>query len=61
MEFFFFSSSSIISIIIGALGSVVVKALSTSRKVVGSRPDEVKFFNLSNPSGRTRPWSFLSL
>jgi hypothetical protein len=31
------------------------------RKVESSRPDEVNFFNLSNPSGRTRPWGLLSL
>jgi hypothetical protein len=41
-------------------GSVVVSA--TSRKVAVLRPDEVnEFFNLPNPSGRTRPWGLLSL
>jgi hypothetical protein len=35
---------------------VVVKPLCTSRKVAGSRPNELTgfFFNLPNPSGRTR-------
>jgi hypothetical protein len=36
-----------------------------SRKVAGSTPDEVNdfffFFNLANPSGRTRPWGSLSV
>jgi hypothetical protein len=27
----------------------------------GSRPDEVNFFNLHNPSSRTRSWGLLSL
>jgi hypothetical protein len=30
-------------------------------KVAGSNPYEVNFLNLSNPSGRTRPWGLLSL
>jgi hypothetical protein len=34
---------------------------ATNRKVAGSIPDEVNFLNLPNPSGRTRPWSLLSL
>jgi hypothetical protein len=35
---------------------------ATSRKVTGSRPDEVNgFFNLPNPSGRTRHWDSFSL
>jgi hypothetical protein len=34
---------------------------ATNRKVTGSIPDEVTFSNLPNPSGRTRPWSSLSL
>jgi hypothetical protein len=34
---------------------------ATNWKVVGSRPDEVNFFNLPNPSGRTRPWGLLIL
>jgi hypothetical protein len=32
-----------------------------SRKEAGSIPDEVNFFNLPNPSSRTRPWGLLSL
>jgi hypothetical protein len=39
----------------------VVKALCTSRKVEGSRLEEVNEFNLPNPSGRSRPWGLLSL
>jgi hypothetical protein len=35
----------------GTRGSVVFKA----------RPEEMNDFNLSNPSGRTRPWCLLSL
>jgi hypothetical protein len=35
--------------------------VATSRKVVGSRPDEMTFFNLPTPSGRTRPKGLLSL
>jgi hypothetical protein len=31
----------------------VVKALCCNREVTGSRPDEVDFSNLPNPSGRT--------
>jgi hypothetical protein len=30
----------------------------TNRKVAGSIPDFVIFFNLPNPSGRTRPWVY---
>jgi hypothetical protein len=48
-------------IIIGALvSSVWLRRYATSRKVAGSTPDEVIFFffNLPNPSGRTRPWGF---
>jgi hypothetical protein len=34
----------------------------TSRKATGAIPDEVSgFSNLPNPSGRSRPWSPLSL
>jgi hypothetical protein len=33
----------------------------TSWKVTGSRPDEVNFFNLANPSSRIGPWGLLSL
>jgi hypothetical protein len=36
-------------------------SISYSQKVVGSRPNEVIFFNLPNPSSRTRPWGLLSL
>jgi hypothetical protein len=35
--------------------------VATNQKVAGSIPDEVKFLNLRNPSGRTRPWGLLSL
>jgi hypothetical protein len=34
---------------------------ATSRNVAGSRPDEVKEFNVLHPSGRTRPWGLLGL
>jgi hypothetical protein len=34
---------------------------ATSRKVSGSRPDEMTFFNLLNLSGHTIPWGPLSL
>jgi hypothetical protein len=34
---------------------------ATNRKVAGSILDEVIFLNLSNPSGRTRPWGLLIL
>jgi hypothetical protein len=36
-----------------ARGSVVVRHYATNRRVVGSRPDEVDFSNLPNPSGRS--------
>jgi hypothetical protein len=40
----------------------LLKHYATSRKVASSRPDEVnEFFNLPNPSSRTRPWGLLSL
>jgi hypothetical protein len=40
----------------------MVKALCTSRKVVGSRPDELMIIiNLPNPSGPTGPWDSLRL
>jgi hypothetical protein len=32
-----------------------------SRKVAGSIPEEVNFFNVPNPSVRTRPWGSLGL
>jgi hypothetical protein len=38
-----------------------LKHYATSQKVVGSRPNEVKLFNLPNPSGSTRPWGSFSL
>jgi hypothetical protein len=44
-----------------AWGSVMVVALRTSGKVAGSRPDEVEFLKLPNPSSRTRPWGLFSL
>jgi hypothetical protein len=37
-----------------------LKQYAISRKVAGSRPDEVNFFNLPNPSCRTSPWGLLS-
>jgi hypothetical protein len=41
--------------------SVVLRHYATSRKVEGSRPDDVIFFfNLPNTSNRTRPWGSLS-
>jgi hypothetical protein len=46
-------------------GSVVLRRYATSRKVGGSRPDEMNnsffFFNVPNPSGSTRPWGLISL
>jgi hypothetical protein len=46
-------------------GNVEVQWLwryAASRKVVGSKPDEVnQFFNLLNSSSRTRPWGSLSI
>jgi hypothetical protein len=38
------------------------RGCGTSRKVAGSRPDEVKaIINLSNPSGRNMPSGLLNL
>jgi hypothetical protein len=34
---------------------------ATSRIFASSRPDEVNFLNVPNPSGRTSPWGSLSL
>jgi hypothetical protein len=31
------------------------------RNVAGSSPDEIAFFNLPNPCGRSMPWGRLSL
>jgi hypothetical protein len=47
----------------GGGGGPRLKHYAISWKVEGSRPDEVNehFFNLPNPSGRTRPWGLLSL
>jgi hypothetical protein len=47
--------------VVGARGSLVVKALGYKPEGRGfeTRLDEI--FNLPNPSGRTRPWSLLSL
>jgi hypothetical protein len=42
-------------------GSIVVKYYAASRKVAGSKRDEVKFYNLSNHSGLIRPSGSLSL
>jgi hypothetical protein len=49
-----------IAITLGRRGSAVVKALCY-RKVAGSITEKVIFFNLPNPSGRTRPCGLLSL
>jgi hypothetical protein len=38
--------------------TVLAGHVVTSRKVAGSRPDEVTFLNVPNPSGRTRPWGY---
>jgi hypothetical protein len=47
---------------IGRTVALWLRHYATSRKVVGSRPDEVmNFFNLLNSFGRTRPWDLLSL
>jgi hypothetical protein len=35
---------------------IILRHYSTSRKMMGSRPDEVNFSSLPNPSGHTRPW-----
>jgi hypothetical protein len=44
----------------GARGSVV--GSGTSRKIASSSPDDsAGFFNLPNPSGRSRPWGSLNL
>jgi hypothetical protein len=47
--------------LIGARGSLVVKALGykPEGRVFESRWGEI--FNLRNPSGRTRPWGLLNL
>jgi hypothetical protein len=37
----------------GACGSVWLMHYATRRKVAGSSPDEMDFFNLRNPSSRT--------
>jgi hypothetical protein len=54
--------SSIMSYV-GTRGSVVVKALCYKPEGCGFENHEVDdfFFNLSNPSGRTRAWSLLNL
>jgi hypothetical protein len=47
-----------------ALAAQRLRHYSISRKVAGSRPDEVNeffFSSLPNPCGRTRPWGSLSL
>jgi hypothetical protein len=37
----------------------MARLCATSRRLVGSRLDEVnEFFNSPNPSGRTRPWGY---
>jgi hypothetical protein len=45
----------------GARGSVVVKALCYKPEGRGFDTRWGDFLNLSNPSGRTRPWGLLSL
>jgi hypothetical protein len=45
----------------GACGSVVVKALCYKPEGRGFDIRWGEFFNLPNPSGRTRPWGLLSL
>jgi hypothetical protein len=45
----------------GTCGSVWLKHYAKNRKVAGSIPDEVIFFNLPNPSCCSRPWDLLSL
>jgi hypothetical protein len=47
---------------LSARGSVVVKALCYKPEGRGFEPHDVNtFFNLPNPSSRTRPWVSLSL
>jgi hypothetical protein len=45
----------------GTRGSVVVKALCYEPEGSGFETLWGEFLNLPNPSGRTRPWGFLSL
>jgi hypothetical protein len=47
--------------IYGARGSVVVKAQCYKPEGRGFDIRWGEFFNLPNPSGRTRPWGLLSL
>jgi hypothetical protein len=49
--------------LVGASGSVVVKALRYKPEGGGfeTRSGEWIFLNVANPSGRTRPWGLLSL
>jgi hypothetical protein len=50
------TNNTYIYLLLGARGSVVRSSLrhhATSRKVAGSSPDEVDFFNIPNPSSRT--------
>jgi hypothetical protein len=54
-------SSSLFGKLKEILVQIPLRHYATSRKVAGSRPDEVNFFSSPNPSGRTRPWGLLSL
>jgi hypothetical protein len=48
-------------LLFGARGSVVVKSLCYKPEGRGFDTRRGDFLNLPNPSGRTRPWSLLSL
>jgi hypothetical protein len=45
----------------GARGSLVVKALGHKPEGRGFETPWAEILNLTNPSGRTRPWGLLSL
>jgi hypothetical protein len=47
--------------VVGARGSVVVKALCYKPEGRGFDTRLGEFLNLPNPSGRTMPWGLLSL
>jgi hypothetical protein len=52
----------IASLIVAETGAVEqTRHYATSRKVAGSRPDEVIFISVPNPSERTSSWGSLSL
>jgi hypothetical protein len=48
-------------LVVGARGSVIVKALRYKPEGRGFDTRWSEFFNLPNPSGRTRPWDLLSI